>query len=207
MSKKILVIDDEQIVLDSIQRILSKEPYSLKLTTKSREGLELALNGTYDLVLTDIKMPDIGGMRILRDIKRNKPETPVIILTGYATVQSAVDAMKLGASDYLEKPFTPDVLLKTIDKTISKTASLTVEPQEMIHHDEVLKVLDRADKDNDFVANLFYYGTEALEEYNLTSAEKLAILTGDIKWLEQNIGELSSSQKRWLEQRLSAEIW
>lgn len=207
MSKEILVIDDEQIVLDSIQRILSKEPYSLKLITKSRLGLELALNGTYDLVLTDIKMPDIGGMRILRDIKRNKPETPVIILTGYATVQSAVDAMKLGASDYLEKPFTPDVLLKTIDKTISKAASLTVEPQEMIHHDEVLKVLDRADKDNDFVANLFYYGTEALEEYNLTSAEKLAILTGDIKWLEQNIGELSSSQKRWLEQRLSAEIW
>ncbi len=207
MSEEILVIDDEQIVLDSIQRILSKEPYSLKLTTKSREGLELALNGTYDLVLTDIKMPDIGGMRILRDIKRNKPETPVIILTGYATVQSAVDAMKLGASDYLEKPFTPDVLLKTIDKTISKAASLTVEPQEMIHHDEVVKVLDRADKDNDFVANLFYYGTEALEEYNLTSAEKLAILTGDIKWLEQNIGELSSSQKRWLEQRLSAEIW
>ena len=207
MNKKILVIDDEQIVLDSIRRIISKEPYSLELTTKSRDGLELALNGTYDLVLTDIKMPDIGGMRILRDIKRNKPEMPVIILTGYATVQSAVDAMKLGASDYLEKPFTPDVLLKTIGKTISKTANLALEPQEMIHHDEVLKVLDRADKDNDFVANLFYYGTEALEEYDLTSAEKLAILTGDIKWLEQNIGDLSSSQKRWLEQRLSAEIW
>lgn len=207
MSKKLLVIDDEQIVLDSIQRILSKESYILKLTTKSREGLELALAEKFDLVLSDIKMPDIGGMRILRDIKRSRPETPVIILTGYATVQSAVDAMKLGASDYLEKPFTPDVLLKTIDKTISNAGNLTVEPQEMIHHDEVLKVLDRADKDNDFVANLFYYGTESLEEYNLTSAEKLAILTGDINWLEHNIGELSSSQKRWLEQRLSAEIW
>ncbi|MCK5197165.1 MAG: response regulator, partial [Spirochaetales bacterium] len=86
MSKKFLVIDDEQIILDSIRKILSKEAYSLDLTTKSREGLELALNKTYDLVLTDIRMPDIGGMRILRDIKRKKPETPVIILTGYATV-------------------------------------------------------------------------------------------------------------------------
>ena len=207
MSKKFLVIDDEQIILDSIRKILSKEAYSLDLTTKSREGLELALNNTYDLVLTDIRMPDIGGMRILRDIKRKKPETQVIILTGYATVKSAVDAMKLGASDYLEKPFTPEILLKTIEKTISKANILSAEPQEMIHHDEVLKVLDRADKDNDFVANLFYYGTEALEEYNLTSAEKLAILTGDIKWLEHNIGELGPSQKRWLEQRLSTEIW
>ena len=68
-------------------------------------------------------------------------------------------------------------------------------------------VLDRADKDNDFVANLFYYGSGALDEYNLTSAEKLAILTGDIKWLEKNIGELNPNHKRWLEQRLSAEIW
>jgi len=207
MSKKILIIDDEQIVLDSIKRILSKEPYSLELTTKSTEGLELALNGAYDLVLTDIKMPEISGMRILRDIKRNKPKTPVVILTGYATVQSAVNAMKLGASDYLEKPFTPDTLLKTIEKITNGTADIKVEPQEMLHHDEVLKVLERADKDNDFVANLFYDGTEALEEYNLTSAEKLAILTCDIKWLESNVGELSPSQKRWLEQRLSAEIW
>ncbi len=207
MSKKLLVIDDEQIVLDSIQKILSNESYILKVTTKSREGLEFALSEKFDLVLTDIKMPEIGGMRILRDIKRAKPETPVVILTGYATVQSAVGAMKLGASDYLEKPFLPEALLKTIKNVINKAASQEKEPQELINHDEVLRVLDKADKDNDFVANLFYYGSAALDEYNLTSAEKLAILTGDIKWLEDNIGELKPNHKRWLEQRLSAEIW
>ncbi len=207
MNKKLLVIDDEQIVLDSVKRILSKESYNLTLTTKSREGLKLALSEDFDLILTDIKMPEIGGMRVLRDIKREKPETPVVILTGYATVQSAVGAMKLGASDYLEKPFLPDVLLRTIEKVISKNANNDPEPQGMIHHEEILKILDRTDKDNDFVANLFYYGSEALEEYNLTSAEKLAILTGDIKWLEKNIGELKPTHKRWLEQRLSAEIW
>ncbi len=207
MNKKLLVIDDEQIVLDSVKRILSKESYTLTLTTKSREGLKLALSEDFDLILTDIKMPEIGGMRVLRDIKREKPETPVVILTGYATVKSAVGAMKLGASDYLEKPFLPDVLLRTIEKVISKNANNDPEPQGMIHHEEILKILDRTDKDNDFVANLFYYGSEALEEYNLTSAEKLAILTGDIKWLEKNIGELKPTHKRWLEQRLSAEIW
>ncbi|MCD6397800.1 MAG: response regulator [Spirochaetaceae bacterium] len=207
MNKKLLVIDDEQIVLDSVKRILSKESYNLTLTTKSREGLKLALSEDFDLILTDIKMPEIGGMRVLRDIKREKPETPVVILTGYATVQSAVGAMKLGASDYLEKPFLPDVLLRTIEKVISKASNNDPEPQEMLHHEEILKILDRTDKDNDFVANLFYYGSEALEEYNLTSAERLAILTGDIKWLEKNIGELKPAHKRWLEQRLSAEIW
>ncbi|MEA1910181.1 MAG: response regulator [Spirochaetota bacterium] len=207
MSKKLLVIDDEQIVLDSVQRILSKESYSLTVTTKSKEGLKLALAENFDLVLTDIKMPGIGGMRILRDIKRAKPEIPVLILTGYATVQSAVGAMKLGASDYLEKPFLPETLLQTIGNAINKAATQEKEPQEMIHHDEVLRVLDKADKDNDFVANLFYYGSAALDDYNLTSAEKLAILTGDIKWLEDNIGELNPRHKRWLEQRLSAEIW
>ena len=207
MNKKLLVIDDEQIVLDSVKRILSKESYTLSLTTKSREGLKMALSEDFDLILTDIKMPEIGGMRVLRDIKREKPKTPVVILTGYATVQSAVGAMKLGASDYLEKPFLPDVLLKTIEKVISKAGNYNPEPQEMMNHEEILKILDRTDKDNDFVANLFYYGSEALEEYNLTSAEKLAILTGDIKWLEKNIGELKPNHKRWLEQRLSAEIW
>ena len=207
MRKRILIIDDEQIVLDSIQKVLANEDFTLKMTTKSREGLELALNESFDLVFTDIKMPDIGGMRILRDIKRNKPALPVLILTGYATVKAAVDAMKLGAADYLEKPFHPETLLKTIKNVLGNVSTQKVESQEMIHHDEVIKVLERATKDNNFIADLFYYGTEALGGYNLTGPEKLAILTGDIKWLEKNIGELSEDQKRWLEQRLSAEIW
>ena len=61
--------------------------------------------------------------------------------------------------------------------------------------------------DSEFVSSLFYYGADALEDYDLTGAEKLAILTGDIQWLEVNIGKLTNEQKRWLNQRLSAEIW
>jgi DNA-binding NtrC family response regulator len=205
--KKVLVIDDEQIILDSVKKILSPEQFEVDPAISSREGLERAMKQNYDLVLTDIRMPEIGGMRILRDIKRSKPATPVVIFTGYATVQSAVQAMKLGASDYIEKPFTPDMLLTTVKKVLDKAASEEPEQQELIHKDEVIRVLERAAVDSEFVTSLFYYGPEALQDYELTGPEKLAILTGDIHWIESQIGELTPQQKRWLESRLSAEIW
>jgi DNA-binding NtrC family response regulator len=205
--KKVLVIDDEQIILDSVKKILGAEDFEVDPAISSREGLERAMNRDYDLVLTDIRMPEIGGMRILRDIKRSKPAIPVVIFTGYATVQSAVQAMKLGASDYIEKPFTPDMLLTTVKKVLEKAASEKPEKQELIHKDEVIRVLERAAVDSEFVTSLFYYGPEALQDYDLTGPEKLAILTGDIHWIESQIGELTPPQKRWLESRLSAEIW
>ncbi len=205
--KKVLVIDDEQIILDSVKKILSAEDFQIDPAISSRDGLERAMSRDYDLVLTDIRMPEIGGMRILRDIKRSKPALPVVIFTGYATVQSAVQAMKLGASDYIEKPFTPDMLVTTVKKVLRKAASEQPEKQELIHKDEVIRVLERAAVDSEFVAGLFYYGPEALQDYELTGPEKLAILTGDIQWIESQIGSLSAEQKRWLESRLSAEIW
>ncbi|MBA7698928.1 Regulator of RpoS [subsurface metagenome] len=206
-TQKVLVIDDEEIVLESIQKILSNESFDVDLTANSRQGLDWAVNREYDIVLTDIRMPGIGGMRILRDIKRSKPSLPVLIITGYATVQSAVGAMKLGASDYIEKPFTPDMLLNSIKKALEKAETEAPEHQELIHKDKVIQVLERAASDNEFVASLFYYGADALEDFDLTGPEKLAILTGDIQWIESHIGPLTKTQKRWLEQRLSAEIW
>ena len=205
--KKVLVIDDEQIILDSVKKILGAEDFQVDPAISSRDGLERAMSQDYDLVLTDIRMPEISGMRILRDIKRSKPALPVVIFTGYATVQSAVQAMKLGASDYVEKPFTPDMLVTTVKKVLQKAATEQPEKQELIHKDEVIRVLERAAVDSEFVASLFYYGPEALQDYELTGPEKLAILTGDIQWIESQIGSLSAEQKRWLESRLSAEIW
>ncbi len=205
--KKILVIDDEQIVLDSVGRILSEEDYDIETTLRGTEGRALAVQNDYDIVLTDIRMPDIGGMRVLRDVKRAKPSLPVVIITGYATVKSAVQAMKLGASDYLEKPFTPEELLQAVASALEKSESQAPEEQALIHTEEVLKVLERAAKDADFITDLLYHGADALDLYELTGPEKLAILTGDIEWIEQHTGPLSSDQKRWLEHRLSAEIW
>jgi DNA-binding NtrC family response regulator len=205
--RKTLVIDDDEIVLKSVSKILTDENYEVDTTLSGREGIDWAIERPYDVVLTDIRMPDIGGMRVLRDIKRAKPKLPVIMITGYASVQSAVQSMKLGAADYLEKPFTPDQLLKAVALALDIAEAGRPEEQALIHKEEVLKVLDRAATDSEFIANLLYEGADALEEYGLTGPEKLAVLTGDIEWIDRYAGPLSAAQKRWLEQRLSAEIW
>ncbi|HVO38165.1 MAG TPA: response regulator [Spirochaetia bacterium] len=204
---KVLVIDDEQIVLVSVQRILEAEGFTVDLSASGKQGRAWALERAYDLVLSDIRMPEVGGMRVLRDIKRAKPHLPIVIITGYATVASAVQAMKLGAADYVEKPFTPDGLLQAVRGAITSAQVRQPENQMLVHPAEVLLVLERAAREPGFTADLFYNGADALDPYNLTGAEKLAILTGDINWIEEHIGPLSKEQRRWLEQRLSAEIW
>jgi DNA-binding NtrC family response regulator len=205
--KRALVIDDEQVVLDSVRRILTDENYEVEVTVSGREGIDRAIKKQYDIILTDIRMPDIGGMRVLRDVKRAKPSLPVVMITGYASIESSVQAMKMGAADYLEKPFTPDQLLKAVASALDIAATQEPESQVVVHKDEMLKVLERAASDSEFIANLLYQGADALEEYDLTGPEKLAILTGDIEWIEKQIGPLTQNQKRWLDQRLSAEIW
>ena len=204
---KVLVIDDEQIVLDSVRRILEGEGMVVDTAQSSREGLAAALGKDYDAVLSDIRMPEISGMKVLRDIKRARPALPVILITGYATVSSAVQAMRLGAANYIEKPFMPDALVAAVRKALQSSRAGEPEDQGIVHHDEVVRVLERAATDSRFVADLFYSGADALEGFNLTGPEKLAILTGDIPWIERHVGALTPTQKRWLEQRLSAEIW
>lgn len=205
--KKVLAIDDERIVLDSIIKILKEENFEIDVNLSGRQGLEWAIQKDYDIVLTDLRMPDIGGMRVLRDIKRAKPATPVVMITGFGSVQSAIQAMKLGAAEYLEKPFSPDALVETVKKALSIAASTPPEDQSVVHKDEILRVLEQAAKDYNLVYDLLHHPADALEEFNLTAAEKLAILTGDIQWIERQVGQLSPTQRKWLEARLSAEIW
>ena len=205
--KKAFVIDDEQIVLDSVNKILTDENYEVDVSLSGREGLNQAVEKEYDIVLTDIRMPDIGGMRVLRDIKRAKPSLPVVMITGYASVKSAVQAMKLGAADYIEKPFTPDQLLKAVASALDIAATQEPEVQDLVHREEMIKVLERAASDSEFFTNLLEYASDALDEYDLTGPEKLALLTGDVEWIEDQIGPLTRSQRRWLDLRRSAEIW
>ena len=205
--KKALVIDDEQIVLDSVRKILSQGDYAVDTSLSGRQGLELAVSRQYDIVLTDIRMPDMGGMRVLRDIKRAKPSLPVVMITGFATVKSAVQAMKLGAAEYLAKPFTPDELLKAVDSALQIAATREPEDQTLIHKEEMIRLLERAAVDTQLVYDMLHYGSDALEGYELSGPEKLAVLTGDIKWIEEHIGPLTPVQRKWLEHRVAAEIW
>lgn len=204
--KRVLVIDDEQIVLNSVHKILGQGDYEVEATLSGRQGLEWALEKSYDIVLTDVRMEDMGGMLILRDIKKAKPSMPVIIITGYANVQSAMQAMKLGAAEYIEKPFTPDQLLKAVKTAVDQAAAPGRKDRAPVHKEEILRVLERVTVDADFVLKLLHRWADALEEYDLTGAEKLALLTGDIEWIETQVGPLTEKQKRWLQRPLSAEV-
>ena len=117
---RILIIDDEEIVRASCSRLLLPEGYSVKTADNAKSGLALLETHSFDLVLTDMKMPDMDGIEVLRNIKEKWPETEVIIMTGYGTVKTAVRAMKIGVFDYIEKPFTPDDLLPLVSKALER---------------------------------------------------------------------------------------
>lgn len=101
----ILIVDDEEDILNVLKLILTKEGYQVDTALDGKQALQLFLKKPYDIVLTDLKMPEIDGMELLERIKEIRPETEVLIMTAYASVESAVLAMKKGAADYIVKPF------------------------------------------------------------------------------------------------------
>lgn len=121
---RILVIDDEDIVRTSCSRALVPEGYEVKAAKNGLEGLKMISEEKFDLVLTDLKMPDMDGIEVLRRIKEGWPEVEVIIITGYQTVDTAVKSIKLGAFDYIEKPFTPDALVAAVAKAMDRKRAM-----------------------------------------------------------------------------------
>ena len=116
----ILLIDDESVICDGCRMALEEEVYDVNICMTGKAGLEAILEGTYDVVLLDMKLPDIDGMEILRTVQKSKSNVYIIVMTGYSTVQNAVEAMKMGAFDYLSKPFTDDELVLVVQKAIEK---------------------------------------------------------------------------------------
>jgi DNA-binding NtrC family response regulator len=116
---RVLIIDDEDIVRVSCERILVPEGYEVKSTKSAAEGFDLLAEDPVDVVLTDLKMPDIDGLEVLKKVKAEWPDVEVIMITGYQTINTAVEAIKMGAFDYIEKPFTPGAIVEAIDKAIS----------------------------------------------------------------------------------------
>ena len=105
---RLLIIDDEDIVLKSCLRILKNEQYDIDTVFSAEEGLDKIKEKEYDVVITDLMMPGMGGMEFLRIVKKEKCDFIVVIFTGYATAETAREALKLGAFDYIPKPFTPE---------------------------------------------------------------------------------------------------
>lgn len=116
---KILIVDDEQNMRVALFEALSRNGHEVAVAENGRMALEMISRQPPDLVVTDIKMPGMDGLELLRQIKSQLPELPVVIMTGFATVDSAVEAMKQGAFDYLLKPFPVEVIEETVARVFS----------------------------------------------------------------------------------------
>jgi two-component system response regulator HydG len=115
---RVLIIDDQRNMRATLAMLLRGNGYEVDAAANGREGQELGAAGAYDLVLTDLRMGELDGIDVLRAIKQAQPLTEVIVMTAYGTIESAVEAMKLGAFDYIQKPFSEQELLVRTSKAI-----------------------------------------------------------------------------------------
>ena len=118
----VLVIDDEPNIAHNVKRILTKKGYPVDQAVSKEEALAKIEEKTYELVLLDLKIPGVQGMELLRAIKDKRPETKVIIITGYASIESAKESARLGIADYLHKPFTPDEIRNAAENALTAAA-------------------------------------------------------------------------------------
>jgi CheY-like chemotaxis protein len=117
---KIICVDDESVILDSFRKILVLDGYSVDTVTSGPEALNLIKSYHYDFLFTDLKMPEMDGVEVTKLVKNIRPDIDVVIITGYATVETAVECMKIGAMDYVQKPFTEDELLEFTRNSLVK---------------------------------------------------------------------------------------
>jgi DNA-binding NtrC family response regulator len=127
---KILIVEDEKIALKNLEHVMKKEGYEVVGTERGPTALKLLEEQQFDVVLTDLKMEKVDGMQILKRCRELHPDTEVIMITGYATLGSAVDTMKLGAFYYIAKPFKLDVVRKVVKEAIEKV-KLKMENREL----------------------------------------------------------------------------
>lgn len=118
--KRILVLDDDPIVTQSCKRILGAEGYSISTVEKGEDALNKLSKEDFDLLISDVRLPDINGIEVLKEARVIKPKTDVVIITGYPTLEDAKESTRLGAFEYIEKPFTPDFMLNVAHKVFDK---------------------------------------------------------------------------------------
>ncbi len=138
--RRVLVVDDEPIVTQSCQRVLGELGYEVETAESGQEGMKQALAEAFDLVMADLKLPDLDGMELIRVLRRERPQIAIVIITGYGTVPSAVEALKLGVTDYIEKPFEPDQLTEAAKRAFAAPPR----PEARIEAELVREVLKRA---------------------------------------------------------------
>lgn len=169
--KHVLVIDDEKNIRLMLSETLESEDLKVDTAVSGEHGLEKFFASSYDLVLLDIKMPGIDGMEVLRRIKKKNPQQRVAMITAHGTIETAVEAMKLGAVDYLRKPFTaPEMRLMVKDMLTRDRFIEGAEPQnyaEQISHAKELITLQRHDEARRVLQNAVGQNPGQPEAFNL----------------------------------------
>lgn len=136
MEAHILIVDDELVICKSCEKIFRRAGHSVGYATSGREAIQTLEHESFDVVFTDLKMMDIGGMEVLQTIKQKYPDTVVVVITGYATISSAVETLRSGAFDYLPKPFTPSELLAVLDRALDKRKIIKLSSEKRRYDDE-----------------------------------------------------------------------
>ena len=135
ITEKILVVDDESTICDSVKKILSRKGFLVENSLNADQAIEMMKTNNYDLLITDLMMPNTSGIELIEMVKKHYPEIDVMVITGYASIETAVKATKLGALDYIPKPFTPDELAEKVQKAVEfrkirETAGKEEKPEE-----------------------------------------------------------------------------
>lgn len=118
--EKILVVDDSEVTLDVLERNLSAKGFMVTCATGARMAMDILDAEPFDLIITDLKMPDVNGMELVRLARKKHPDIPAMMITGYATIPGAVDAVKGGVSEYLAKPFTKGELYHAVERVMER---------------------------------------------------------------------------------------
>jgi DNA-binding NtrC family response regulator len=118
-SASILIVDDEQSMREACREVLASDGFILQEASSGEKALDILGQQAFDLLILDLKMPHADGMEILRAVQQESPGTATVVITGYPSIDTAVEAMKLGAADFLPKPFTPDVLRLTVRRVLN----------------------------------------------------------------------------------------
>jgi DNA-binding NtrC family response regulator len=116
----LLLVDDEEALRTALSGELVSEGYKVDTAADGDEAIEILRNKTYDIILLDIKMPRVSGFEVLKFVLQKSPKTKVIMLTAYADVKNAIESVKLGACDFISKPYDLDDVLTSINKAVGK---------------------------------------------------------------------------------------
>src|SRR5437667_1743602 len=122
---RILLIEDDPAIVTSLQQILAADGYAVSLAKRGDEGLAMAQSQPFDVVVTDLKLPGLSGLELIRQLHTSKPRLPLILMTAHGTTETAIEATKFGAYDYLLKPFEMAELIELVSQAINSSRLMT----------------------------------------------------------------------------------